>query len=57
MMIDQRDFIPKTLSKQWLKGVQTESFDAAIVGSTTNEVRGIEINDYPMSANLARWRA
>ena len=33
MMIDQRDFIPKTLSKQWLKGVQTESFDAAIVAA------------------------
>ena len=26
-------------------------------GSSTNEVRGIEINDYPMRANLARWRA
>jgi hypothetical protein len=33
MMIDQRDFIPKTLSKHWLKGVQTESFDAAIVAA------------------------
>ncbi len=27
------------------------------IGSTTNEVRGIETGDYPMSSNLARWRA
>lgn len=33
MMIDQRDFIPKTVSKHWLKGVQTESFDAAIAAA------------------------
>ncbi len=32
-MIDQRDFIPKTLSKHWLKGIQTESFDAAIAAA------------------------
>ncbi len=29
-MIDQQDFIPKTLSIHWLKGIQTESFDAAL---------------------------
>ncbi len=32
-MIDQRDFIPKTLSNHWLKGIQTESFDAAIAAA------------------------
>ena len=32
-MIDQRDFIPKTLSTHWLKGIQTESFDAAIAAA------------------------
>ena len=33
MKIDQRDFIPKTLSTHWLKGIQTESFDAAIAAA------------------------
>ena len=33
MMIDQRDFIPKTLSKHWSRGIQTESFDAAIAAA------------------------
>ena len=28
-----------------------------ICGSSTNEVRGLEIDDYPMRANLARWSA
>jgi hypothetical protein len=32
-MIDQKDFIPKTLSTHWLKGIQTESFDAAIAAA------------------------
>ena len=32
-MIDQKDFIPKTLSVHWLKGLQTESFDAAIAAA------------------------
>ena len=29
-MFDQKDFVPKTLSVHWLKGIQTESFDSAI---------------------------
>ena len=32
-MFDQKDFIPKTLSVHWLKGIQTESFDAAIASA------------------------
>lgn len=29
-MIDQQDFIPKTLSVHWLRGLQTETFDSAV---------------------------
>jgi len=32
-MFDQKDFIPKTLSVHWLKGIQTESFDSAIASA------------------------
>jgi hypothetical protein len=32
-MFDQKDFVPKTLSVHWLKGIQTESFDAAIAAA------------------------
>lgn len=32
-MIDQKDFIPKTLSTHWFKGLQVDSFDAAIVAA------------------------
>jgi hypothetical protein len=32
-MIDQKDFIPKTLSKHWFKGIQVDSFDAAIAAA------------------------
>jgi hypothetical protein len=32
-MFDQKDFIPKTLSVHWLKGIQTDSFDSAIASA------------------------
>ena len=32
-MFDQKDFIPKTLSVHWLKGIQTDSFDSAIAAA------------------------
>lgn len=32
-MFDQKDFVPKTLSVHWLKGIQTESFDSAIAAA------------------------
>ena len=29
-MIDQKDFVPKTLGTQWFKGIQVDSFDSAV---------------------------
>ena len=43
-MIDQKDFIPKTLETKWFQGIQVDSFDAAV--SAANdwiEQEGIDV--------------
>ncbi len=55
-MIDQKDFVPKTISTHWLKGVSTESFDSAVeaaghwIDSEKIDVINIETVVLPMDA-------
>lgn len=53
-MIDQKDFIPKTLSVTWLKAIQTDSFDSAVaeankwIESESIDVISIETIVFPV---------
>jgi hypothetical protein len=56
-MFDQKDFVPKTLSVHWLKGIQADTFDSAIAAANewieaeSIDVLNIETIVLPVGSN------